>query len=227
MIYRSLVQNNMRGLFIVFEGCDRVGKTTQLNLLVDALRARGRSVETLRFPMRDTLTGKLLDQYLTSDCSLPAEALHLLFAANRAEFKHVIEETLERGIDLVVDRYSLSGVAYSAANGADINWAESVEATLPKPDVMIYLHCDDTSTLTTREGFGDERYETPEFQSRVKSIMSEMALDRYARHLISINVDHRSKQQVHNEIISTPFVIGWDLIPVRCENLFLFNRIFQ
>jgi dTMP kinase len=48
-------------------------------------------------------------------------------------------ETLEKGINIVCDRYAYSGVAFSAAKGIPVDWCKRCDAGLPKPDIIIYL----------------------------------------------------------------------------------------
>eukprot|EP00833_Pecoramyces_ruminatium_P006487 jgi/Orpsp1_1/1180519/evm.model.c7180000073760.2 len=75
-----------RGAFILFEGCDRSGKTTQTQLLLQALKDKGQKVEFANFPDRTSDIGKVIDQYLkstTNDKNL--KSMHLLFTANRWE----------------------------------------------------------------------------------------------------------------------------------------------
>eukprot|EP00938_MAST-03A_sp_MAST-3A-sp1_P002357 g2357.t1 len=74
-----------RGAFLVFEGVDRCGKTTQTKLLVEKLKQDGRKVELMRFPDRTTTVGKMIDQYLKMGINLHDKAIHLLFSANRWE----------------------------------------------------------------------------------------------------------------------------------------------
>ena len=96
-----------RGAFILFEGGDRCGKTTQSQSLVDHLQASGVRLpnvqelsatsrwiwlgwlqvkaELWKFPDRQTGTGRMIDSYLTSKTELDDAAVHLLFCANRWE----------------------------------------------------------------------------------------------------------------------------------------------
>lgn len=110
-----------RGLFIVFEGIDRCGKTTQVSLLVDYLQSLSPStsspcgVKRERFPDRSTSIGGVIDGYLTSKHELDDRVIHLLFSANRWEKHRELIETLDAGAHVVCDRYAYSGVAFSAA----------------------------------------------------------------------------------------------------------------
>jgi len=79
-----------RGAFILFEGIDRCGKTTQSKLLAETLKREGNKVETMRFPDRTTTIGKMIDAYLKMGIDLHDRAIHLLFSANRWELAYVM-----------------------------------------------------------------------------------------------------------------------------------------
>lgn len=89
-----------RGAFILFEGVDRCGKTTQVGLLKDNV-AKSKEVEQIRFPERKSAVGQLIDSYLQSNSNLNDQAIHLLFSANRWEQSDSIEAKLSSGCNLV------------------------------------------------------------------------------------------------------------------------------
>lgn len=128
-----------RGAFIVFEGCDRAGKTTQCLKLCDMLNQKGIKTKYMNFPDRSTDSGKLIDSYLRCKENFNDETIHLLFTLNRWEVKNKMENLLKSGTNLIVDRYSYSGVAFSAAKGLDFEWCKAPEKGLLKPDLVVYL----------------------------------------------------------------------------------------
>ena len=135
-----MAQAVKRGAFILIEGLDRCGKSTQTRMLAQHLNESGRRAELIGFPDRSTSTGKLIDAHLTRQSRVgDVRALHLLFVSNRWERKAYIEDTLIAGGSVVCDRYSYSGVAYSAAQGLDVQWCLAPERGLPAPDLVIFL----------------------------------------------------------------------------------------
>ena len=104
-----------RGAFILLEGVDRCGKTTQCNLLLQHLLALGIAAVALRFPDRTTLIGNLINGYLQQARDMDDRAIHLLFSANRWEASASLSQTLANGKTIVCDRYAYSGVAFSSA----------------------------------------------------------------------------------------------------------------
>ncbi|KAL4523353.1 hypothetical protein Ndes2437B_g00472 [Nannochloris sp. 'desiccata'] len=93
-----------RGAFIVFEGADRAGKSTQCAMLVDHLKSQGIDAELWNFPDRTTAIGKMINSYLTSKSDIDDAAVHLLFSANRWEKRETLLNKLAAGTTLVVDR---------------------------------------------------------------------------------------------------------------------------
>ncbi len=100
-------------LFISFEGVEGCGKSTQADMLVDAMVAAGLQVVPVHEP-GSTGLGEYLRRYLKEESvSLTHEAELLLFCAARAELvANVLRPTLERGASIVADRYTDSTVAY-------------------------------------------------------------------------------------------------------------------
>ncbi|XP_071453788.1 thymidylate kinase [Hetaerina americana] len=164
----------MRGALIVLEGCDRVGKTTQCMKLIEKIAAYSGKATLLKFPDRSSLTGGLIDDYLRNKSELSDQAVHLIFSANRWEIQSKMINLLRNGTHLVVDRYAFSGVAYSAAKeGLDMNWCRGPDIGLPRPDIVVFLDLDQKSA-SSRFGFGEERYETLQFQEAVRDNFSKL-----------------------------------------------------
>lgn len=100
-----------RGRFITFEGIDGAGKSSRIDEVVAALRARGISVVATREPGGTTLGEKLRELLLNESMHLETEAL-LMFAARREHLAEVIEPALARGDWVVCDRFSDATWAY-------------------------------------------------------------------------------------------------------------------
>lgn len=181
-----------RAPFIVFEGADRSGKTTQTRRYVSHLRQKGVTVAEgvpWRFPDRTTGVGKMINAYLKGETDLDDHMLHLLFSANRWEKAEIIKEKLSSGETIVVDRYAYSGVAYSVAKGLPIDWCRAPDAGLPAPDVVIYL---DLSPIAARDrgDYGDERYENLEMQRAVSETFVKLRTKKWV--IVDANADEET-----------------------------------
>lgn len=162
--YRDLelidtVFKKQRGVFIVYEGPDCSGKTTHTQETVKYLKANGVNCEIMRFPNRNTSIGKLLDAYLKNQEEYDEQTVALLFAANQREMQKNVENLLNNGVNIICDRYYLSGLVYR--EGCDENWLTNMGRGLIKPDLTLLFHplfiVDDKS----------ERYHTREKQDSV------------------------------------------------------------
>ncbi|KAG0037131.1 hypothetical protein BGZ82_003088 [Podila clonocystis] len=186
-----------RGRFILLEGCDRAGKSTQCAMLVAALKEKGHVVELCKFPERTTTIGQMINAYLTNAKELDDRAIHLLFSANRWEAMQAMKSKLREGVHLVVDRYAYSGVAFSAAKGLDLTWCKNPDRGLVRPDLTFFLDLP-TSEAEKRGGFGEERYEKRELQEKVRRVFHELKGKEW------VMVDARnSVQAMHEAILKT------------------------
>mmetsp|Transcript_12652 Transcript_12652/g.37285 ORF Transcript_12652/g.37285 Transcript_12652/m.37285 type:complete len:266 (-) Transcript_12652:155-952(-) len=164
-----------RGAFILFEGVDRCGKTTQCSLLLRHLLGLSIAAVAMRFPDRATPIGELVNGYLASGNDLDDRAVHLLFSSNRWEASGKLGKTLGSGTTVVCDRYAYSGVAFSSAKVEegtdkpmiDIEWCKSPDVGLPAPDCVIFLDIEQEEA-EKRGGYGGERYEKRDMQIRVR-----------------------------------------------------------
>ncbi len=165
---------SIRGIFIVFEGIDRSGKTTQAVKLNQYINDHEKKSVYLRFPDRDTPTGKLIDSYLKNEITMDPRTAHLIFSANRSEHIKTIVTNLKKGINVICDRYVDSGSIYSRANGLPYEWCQSIDVGMPRPDRVIYLRSSFEVTKK-RDNFGAERFETESFQHMVSKYYDEIA----------------------------------------------------
>jgi|694.fasta_scaffold13052_7 dTMP kinase len=167
-------------MFIVLEGCDAVGKTSQATKLAEALGA-----ELLRFPDRTTLIGAQLNAFLQGELSLELHASHLLFAANRWELQKKIAAMLDSGKTVVCDRYSGSGVAYSVASGLSQEWCLAMERNLLVADLVVLLDNPNLQELQARRPSGlRECFDSLAFQTKVRQAYLHLAA-RFGWHVVS------------------------------------------
>lgn len=166
----------IRGALIVIEGLDRSGKSSQCVRLIETLRSMSIPTRYVRFPDRSTAVGGMISQYLQGTSQLNDHAIHLLFSANRWEAAEGIRRDISNGITVIVDRYSYSGVVYSAAKqnpALSLNWAWQPEVGLPRPDLCLFLGIT-PQEAAKRGGFGEERYETNAMQTRVRNLYQSL-----------------------------------------------------
>ena len=177
------------GLFIAFEGGDGAGKSTQVRLLADALRATGRTVTVTRQPGGTELGAAIRDLVLHGDHVSPRAEV-LLFAADKAHHvDQLVRPALERGEVVVTDRYTDSAVAYQGA-GRDLGAAEvhdlqmwAVDALVPDLTVIV----DVTATEgRRRRGETHDRLESEEdaFHEAIRQHFLSMAAGHPERYLV-------------------------------------------
>lgn len=183
------------GSFVVIEGLDGAGTTTQCGALARALRAAGREVVTTREPS-DGPIGTMIRQALTGRLSLPKAkgpltpaTLALLFAADRVD--HVASEiapALERGAVVLTDRYLLSSLAYQGSQ-VPIAWVGGINWRARVPDLTLFLRIDPKTAARRRSARGgtQELYETLAIQRRTaKQYQAAIAIRRKAGEKIII-----------------------------------------
>lgn len=207
-----------RGALIVLEGCDRVGKSTHAKLLFEALKGEGYKVESLQFPDRSTVIGNILNNYLKGSEEIEDHAVHLLFSANRWEQVPKMLRLLNSGVNLIVDRYAYSGVAFSyAKKGLNFSWCKQSDVGLPKPDLVLYLDLS-ADAMATRSGFGEERYESDDFQNEVKKVYGLLREDNWK----VVNTE-REQSEVQEEIQTIVKEAIKNLSNVACDTLWTDN----
>lgn len=180
------------GLFISFEGVDGAGKTTQVNLLADHLRALGREVVVTREPGGTALGTQIRTMLLTAnpDEEISPRTEALLFAADRAQHvSEVIRPALERGAIVITDRYLDSSLAYQSGGReltADDIRNLSMWATNNLLPARTYLLDIDPRASHTRLEHAEDRMESAgdDFQQRTRTAFLELAAAQPQRFLV-------------------------------------------
>jgi dTMP kinase len=128
-----------KGVFIVIEGLDGSGKTTQATLLAKKLSQSTKVILTAE-PSRGKIGSFIRDGCLYEDKRLPTEAEALLFAADRIE--HMYSEVipaLDEGKLVICDRYIYSSLAYQGCAGLSLEWIKTINARALQPDFSIFI----------------------------------------------------------------------------------------
>jgi dTMP kinase len=174
------------GHFVVFEGIDGAGTTTQAALYAEHLRRHRRQVVLTREPSEGPV-GALLRLALSGRLSvaggpLSAPAMALLFAADRLDHvAHEIEPALRDGAVVVSDRYDLSSIAYqtaSAAPGDEADfeaWVRTLNRLALRPDAVVVLEVPPAEAERRRRerGAAPELYESMELQHRIAALYAQ------------------------------------------------------
>ena len=160
-----------RGKFIVFEGIDGAGKSTQISLLATLLRARGRTVVTTAEPT-ETDTGRLLRAALSGNPPRTGAQMAALFVLDRIGHSQEIKALLESGTDVICDRYYYSSLAYQGSI-CDYEWVRHMNCECPDiihPDLCVFLDLSPAAALARirRRGEATEIYEKEETLTRVR-----------------------------------------------------------
>lgn len=134
-----MIKNNYQGKFIVFEGLDGSGQSTQAELLKTYLaKEKKKKVIATKEPTQGEI-GLLIRQVLQHKVTLPPEALQLLFCADRScHLEHEIIPALKNGRWVICDRYVFSTIAFGALK-LNINWLTTLNENFLMPDVTLLL----------------------------------------------------------------------------------------
>jgi dTMP kinase len=171
MIYEGRMQSPP--LFIVLEGIDGAGTTTQTERLAATLTRAGRTAHATREPSTGPI-GRVLREVLqgglsAGDRPVDGGTMALLFAADRRDhLQREIEPALARGCDVISDRYLMSSLAYQAEE-TDRAWVEGLARGIRTPDLTILLDVPVERAAARRRAAGrmTERYDADETQRRV------------------------------------------------------------
>ncbi|MEV4722910.1 dTMP kinase [Micromonospora humida] len=183
------------GLFVVFEGGEGAGKSTQLEKLAARLREQGRDVVVTREPGA-TAVGERIRALVLEDSGADApspRAEALLYAADRAHHvATVVRPALIRGAVVISDRYVDSSLAYQGAGRTlpvdEVSWLSSWATGGLKPDLVVLLDVDPRTGLSRaaarNQGADRLEAESVAFHERVRYAFLDLAANDPKRYLV-------------------------------------------
>jgi len=169
-----------QGKFVVLEGVDGSGLSTQTGLLRAWLEENQSLFGKTHFTKEPTdgPVGSVIRQALSKRLKpLDEKVMALLFAADRLDHLYCtgtgdqlagINEMLAQGINVISDRYYLSSFAYQALN-LDLDWVREINKFARKPDLIIFLHVPVQESVQRRNKsrFHEELYEKEDYLTRI------------------------------------------------------------
>ncbi len=203
-------------MFIVLEGSDGVGKSTQVEMLCDYLTAQGRNVLQVQDPGHTQL-GKILRELLKDkNLAMRPVTQALLFAAARAETAKCIADHLDKGGDVVADRWLLSMLVYQGhvmhvpmSFLMEINFHcncgvtpdKTILLTLPIEEAMRRRHGCENSIGSCASPAKEDRFDAAgsEFQEQLRGAYLSFANKLANVH--TLDVTGFSRQSVHEQIL--------------------------
>lgn len=171
------------GLFIVIEGIDGTGKSTQARRLGEWFVQQGREVVLSREPTDGPWGKKLRDSAATGRLSAHDE-LEYFLNDRREHVENLIHPALAAGKVVILDRYYFSTMAYQGARGFDVaEIRKRNEAFAPRPDLLLILDLDVESAHARIGVRGDctNEFEKHENLTRCREIFLSLRKEPFAR----------------------------------------------
>ena len=131
-----------KGKFIVIYGINNLGKSTQANLLVKAIKKAGKKAEYIKYPIYDSEpAGKLINEYLRkgNPQKFTPREFQLLHFIDRKNHEAILKNKLEKGINIIAEDYFGTAMAWGLATGVDLKFLEYLNKFILKEDMAFFL----------------------------------------------------------------------------------------
>ncbi len=197
-----------KGILIVFEGIDGTGKSTQLNLLADALKKKDYPVITTREPTNGTFGRKIRSLYDNRGDVSREEELELFLQDRREHVDTLLQPGLAEKKVILCDRYYLSTIAYQGAAGFDTTNIMNKNSFAPVPDLALLFQMPpqvSIERITEKRGDTLNDFEQEETLQKVAQIFDTLDFPYIQRidATRSIKSVHRSTLSAAEDLLQT------------------------
>jgi len=185
---------------IAIYGINGIGKTTQVELLVEYLKAKGRNASRLKYPIYDLEPeGPFIYKYLRDpgfrkDNELITDDLQMKYVENRKRYEPELKKRLENGKWIVAEDYVGTGIAWGLTWGGDLEYLEKINEGLFQSDISILMHGDRFDTAIEK----DHRNEMESERIKICKNFHLLLAEKYEWNKINAS---QSIEAVQNEII--------------------------
>ena len=175
--YKMVSSKKLKAKFIVFEGLDGAGQTTQAELLKKFLLKKGLKVVLTKEPTLNSVAGKKIRKILDKKIRVAPSQLQKLFAQDRKEhLKKEIIPALKKGKIVISDRYFFSSFAYGVTEGLNLDWLIKINNQFLLPDLIFFLKVNPRICLERIKNRGDPKtlFETKEKLQKVWQVYEKL-----------------------------------------------------
>jgi dTMP kinase len=189
-----------KGKFIAIYGINGIGKTTQVEKLVEHLKSKEKNASRLKYPVYDLEPeGPFIHKYLRDpefrkNNELSTDELQMKYVENRKRYEKKLAERLGNGEWIVAEDYIGTGIAWGLTWGGNLEYLEEINRDLFQADLSILMHGDRFFTAIEK----DHRNEMAPDRIQVCKNFHLLLADRYGWEIVSAN---QSVESVNQEII--------------------------
>ena len=189
-----------QGKFIVFEGLDGSGQSTQIARLEKYLRSQKKKVHVTTEPTNNIIGG-LIRGVLTHQWKISNTGLQLLYAADRAHhLESEVMPALETGNSVISSRYYFSTFAFGSLNN-DVLWLEKINEKFPNPDITFFIRVSPRECMRRINGsrFRKELFEKEKKLKEIIKVYDKISKSKKYKNFYVINGE-QSVEKVSEDI---------------------------
>lgn len=189
---------NKRGKFIAVYGINGIGKTTQVELLVEYLKLAGKDVHRLKYPIYDLEPeGSFIYKYLRDPKfrkrnEISTHELQKKYSNNRKRYEKVLLKRLRNGEWIVAEDYIGTGIAWGLTWGGDLEYLEKINKNLFREDLSILMHGDRFKTAIEK----NHRNETEEEKIKICKNFHLLLAEKYGWKIVNANQKRGMKENI-------------------------------